>query len=571
MRHEKLSPGLISALVGFARYGAPGLSVRARSLGLKNIENQKEPMAIVFLRTDPDESFENLPSVRVNQKTGEIRTAAVPLSAIDELSERPAVRRITMSRNLRPRLDMALQRIRIPQFRTSSGANGRDVVVGVVDSGMDPNHPDFHDRINRIWDQTIPGPGVPEGGYGLELIGAAITASRDTVGHGTHVTGIAAGADATFTGVAPSATLVGVKTDFNDAHIADGVRYVFRVADQLKVPAVVNLSLGGHMDPHDGTDDLSAVIDAVSGAGHIVCCAAGNEGEDNIHAQIKIAAGQVARIRFQVPAGAPLVFLNGWYSGADEIEVAVQPPQGTQTPFQGSVAAGNPHNTFASGAASINLTTPGPNPLNGDHQIYIELSANGGQLPGGAWTLLLRGRAVTNGVVDFWTSDAEAGSSILFHSDISGGMKIGSPGSSSKAITVGSFTNRIKWPDATGLPEEVGFPDDTLSPFSSPGPLRNKTNKPDVTAPGAMIISALSADSHVDAAFKASASFRVDAGTSMATPVIAGMVALLLQGDPTLTPDRVKERLRQASTIPNQPPGTFDVHWGFGLLDASNL
>jgi subtilisin family serine protease len=124
------------------------------------------------------------------------------------------------------------------------------------------------------------GPGVAEGSYGLELSGASNESSKDTDGHGTHVAGIAAGAGAKYGGVAPKATLVIVKTDFQDAQIAEGIRYVFRVAGELGLPAVVNLSLGGHFDAHDGSDSLSQLINQESGPGRIVCCAAGNEGSD---------------------------------------------------------------------------------------------------------------------------------------------------------------------------------------------------------------------------------------------------------------------------------------------------
>jgi subtilisin family serine protease len=98
----------------------------------------------------------------------------------------------------------------------------------VVDTGIDPSPAFFEGRILQIWDQALPGPGVLEGGYGVELAPGMLTVSRDTHGHGTHVAGIAAGEHPTRGGVAPKADLVIVKTDFQDAHIADGVRYIFR-------------------------------------------------------------------------------------------------------------------------------------------------------------------------------------------------------------------------------------------------------------------------------------------------------------------------------------------------------
>ena len=65
--------------------------------------------------------------------------------------------------------------------------------------------------------------------------------------------------------------------------------------------------------------------------------------------------------------------------------------------------------------------------------------------------------------------------------------------------------------------------------------------------------------------------YRVMAGTSMATPFVTGIVALLLEHEPTFEPDQVKTLLRAHSLIPGQPAGTFDPKWGFGLIDLSQI
>jgi subtilisin family serine protease len=65
--------------------------------------------------------------------------------------------------------------------------------------------------------------------------------------------------------------------------------------------------------------------------------------------------------------------------------------------------------------------------------------------------------------------------------------------------------------------------------------------------------------------------FRLMHGTSMATPFISGLIALLLEEDPSLDPPAIKNILRNASVIPNTAPGTHDLKWGYGLIDASNL
>ena len=224
---------------------------------------------------------------------------------METLSENRDVKWVTASHFVKPLMDVAPGKVGLPAFRKKTKMKGKGIIVGVVDTGIDPKHAAFQGRILSIWDQVLSGDGVAEGGYGVELTGNLLTTSRDLHGHGTHVSGIAAGSDETYCGVAPEADLVMVKTDFMDAHIADGVRYIFRVADEMDRPAVVNLSLGGHWDPHDGTDSLSQIIDAESGPGKIVCCAAGNEGNDNIHAQASVAKGKTKTIRFSVPVSSP--------------------------------------------------------------------------------------------------------------------------------------------------------------------------------------------------------------------------------------------------------------------------
>jgi subtilisin family serine protease len=583
MIHEKIAPGLMAVFEDYQHEGREGIIPHMRSFGLVSEAGSPKPArAVVFIRCKEGDSLDHLTaqSIRVNQPKGRVRTAFLPLQSLGSLSEDPAVERVLPSRYLRPLMDVAPAKVNLPAFRRRTALTGKGVIIGVVDSGIDPKHPAFKSRILRIWDQILPGDGVTEGNYGAEFAGSLLSVSRDTNGHGTHVAGIAAGADGAFGGVAPQADLIIVKSSFQEAHIADGIRYIFRVAAELGRSAVVNLSLGGHGDAHDGSDPLSQIIDAESGPGRIVCCAAGNEGNDDIHAQIAVPQGATRTVSFRIPASSGedairIAALNGWYSGSDRFELAVRSPGGFQTSYQGVIATGPSVEVYNLPDGRVRISTPGPDPANGEHNFFIEIfhPANS-SLPAtpGTWRLRLRGVVVNNGQIDLWALDNSQRLDVVFAGrSVQDTMKIGSPGAAASAVTVASYTTKVSWKDIEGRPQEVGMELGDISDFSSEGPLRTGSQKPDVAAPGAMIAAALSADSSVSPAYVVSPGYRIMAGTSMATPIITGVVALLLERDPTLDPNGVKALLRQHSRISGQAPGTFDPKWGFGLIDALEL
>ncbi|HEU4477495.1 MAG TPA: S8 family serine peptidase, partial [Pyrinomonadaceae bacterium] len=406
-----------------------------------------------------------------------------------------------------------------------------------------------------------------------------LSESKDVNGHGTHVAGIAAGNDGAFGGVAPAARIVCVKTDFLNTSVADGIRFIFAEADRLKLPAVVNLSLGGHHDAHDGSDDLSALIAELSGPGRVVVAAAGNEGTDDIHAAVEVPAGQTKEIMLRVPLiidlfSAPWVRLNGWYSGG-ACEISIQTSSGDDTPFQAVIDGPNPTNTFDFSDAVVRVTTPPASVnVNNDHSFLVELEPvpPAARVQGGTWRLRIRNVSSSSSRVDVWSIVPGRSRNAFFVVPFrSADMKIGTPGAANQAITVGSFTSRNKWVDFSGHSQFVDFALDTISDFSSPGPLRNGFPKPDVTAPGAMIVSCFSRTSPVLPKDVVNNDFRVNFGTSMACPYITGLVALLLEGKPTLDPTAIKAMLRESSSVPTLEPGAFHPSWGFGLIDAGLL
>ena len=155
-----------------------------------------------------------------------------------------------------------------------------------------------------------------------------------------------------------------------------------------------------------------------------------------------------------------------------------------------------------------------------------------------------------------------------------GRQRIASPGSADGAITIGSADNA----------DTVNRTDDFMASYSNTGPRVSDNDdddwdelKPDIVAFGSGIYSASAA---TGASFpgtprpEADNSYESKDGTSMATPLVSGVVALMLQADSALTPVEIKDILRNSSEKKGSPsePSVSDrwnSDWGFGSLDAS--
>ncbi len=113
--------------------------------------------------------------------------------------------------------------------------------------------------------------------------------------------------------------------------------------------------------------------------------------------------------------------------------------------------------------------------------------------------------------------------------------------------------------------------DDSVATFSAWGTTAQGINKPDIVAPGRNMVSYLPDNENLTAsrehpANRVNANYFRMSGTSMAAPVVAGAVALLLQDEPNLTPDQVKYRL--TNTANTSWAGYNSLHAGSGLLDV---
>jgi serine protease AprX len=176
---------------------------------------------------------------------------------IKKLSQDPRVVKVWRDRPVHACLDTSVPLIRAPQV-WETGFTGRGIRIAVLDTGIDREHPDLASRVALTQDFT---------GEGF----------ADHNGHGTHVAGIIAGQGSRYRGVAPEASLIGVKVmgaggSGMMSGTMKGVEWAVEHGAQ-----VINLSLGSP-GACDGTDPLSRTCDAAVERGVVVCVAGGNLG-----------------------------------------------------------------------------------------------------------------------------------------------------------------------------------------------------------------------------------------------------------------------------------------------------
>ncbi|MCA9655272.1 MAG: S8 family serine peptidase [Myxococcales bacterium] len=508
---------------------------------------------------------------------------------------------------------------------------GTDVFIGVVDTGIDGTHPAFEGRIHKVWDQTVAADAShpPPAGRGNAIgqvwdTDADIRAhATDQMGHGTHVAGTAAGAVGTgFTEacMAPGAKLLIVKTDFDNDHIRRGVEWCFREAGDK--PCVVNLSLGGTYNGHDGVDDLSLAIRRTfrqrrrSGPGYywvpkrVVCVAAGNSGDSGGHTHVGPLATNAAADMPVVVGTASIastrvtLFAYPLAAQARGARVEVRLRRGT-----GAAAAATKWFPFlATGATDTDVIAAtqvdvvnGPTPRGDfmglaytEHQrVEIFLSNLGATgIPTGTWTIEVRSRTATPIQVDGYVFDAvwaEMQHPVFFRNATKRSLVL-SPGTTYGVVAVGATVGRNAWTDQGGTAHQSTTPTvdpatnritanaqsvvGTIAHFTCPGPVRGTSRTLRAMAPGEGILSARTAQDGTPASLF-SAEDRVDAktgqmsGTSMACPVLTGVVAGLLGKHPNLTAKQVIERLERS--VKALPAGWDTERYGPGPLDASKL
>ena len=434
-------------------------------------------------------------------------------------------------------------------------------------------------------------------------------------------------------GGATESEIVASCGDLRDQYIAFGVDDIInysKLSGPERKPCVINLSLGSNIGAHDSTSVMNRFL-ALCGKEAIICVAAGNEADhpvaltakfDKADATVQTFIRPIMEGEYKTANKSYFNLRNGqicaYSNDADEFElqivvtngarnnkVAVRIPVATNTNGQPIIYSSG--GDYAITGAVVNQTFA--KAFNG----YVSAASIKDQETGRYYVLaefLTSDNQKTNKDGNYKLGliikskkadqrvDVYGDARLVYFDDYDqpGWVKGSRNGSISdmacaaNVISVGSYNVRNHWPSLDGYVygynkkgQGNDFPEGEVSRFSSYGTLADGRNLPDICAPGASVISSVNTYcvtnpdmGYTPAALQAEVKkdnktyyWHQSLGTSMATPVVAGAIALWLEANPSLTYKDVVRIIKETAVKDNYVKNTGDpVQWGAGKFDA---
>ncbi len=595
-------------------------SVRSITGNLKkgDFEKEQSPDGVyvnVFVDLKPDFKDDEVSGIKISNRLGNQAVLQIPISRIDELGADPNIVSVESPQQLKMiRHFVSSSESDKPQEKkilASRKDNDSAVIIGIIDvGGFDFSHEDFLDeygntRFDRIWDQGTEFRPPPDGfTYGSEfteeMLNKALKSDAKlhprylepqsqmaAASHGTHVTSIAAGNS----GVCPFAKIIGVtialdpeESDrrmsfYDSSRLADAITYLLNSATEHKLPISINISLGTNGHAHDGSSAINRWIDReLTIPGRIVSVAAGNAGQESklheddlgyimgrIHTSGQIThQGLSTEICWKVVGNGLMDIseneLEIWYESQDRFSIEIKPPKGN---WLGPIYPNEYiENQQLKDGSFLSIYSELFHPSNGKNYIGIYLSPNLNDeqiigIPAGDWKIRLRGIEIRDGNYHAWierddprrlgrVGNREAWRFPSYFSEESNvdASSVSTLACAANVISVGNY-NKGK---------------ELINPSSSQGPTMDRRLKPEIIASGTDIVAAKGFYIENDPWISMT-------GTSMASPFVCGVAALMLSVEPNLTAAQITGIMRKTSKPLTGENYSWKNDIGFGLIN----
>ena len=572
-----------------------------RSQSLPGVKSQEDYLSVI-IRYNSVSALQEAEALGFLPQTvlTNLCTGLFPLSAVEAITAIEGIEQISVSVRAKLNNDLSRAASKVDEVQSSSAAlstayDGTGVVVGIVDVGSDYTHPTFFAdpddessyRVKRVWNQWDNTGTNPEFyAYGSEYASASeiLAQEHDSYDgyqateehHGTHVAGTAAGSGAgtSYAGMAPGADLVFVSTTLQTADIIDGVSYIQEYAASVGKPSVVNLSLGTDIGPHTGNAYEDQMLNGLSGPGHLIVASAGNSGSSRIHAaQVLPPDGTYYPYGLSgIDMSLPVMLDVYDYANGCDVIVALENPSLGETVSLASYSTtsnGNAVTQYISYQGQTIFTVTGENYYTeeGYANLFLVIEQEA-ELPEG-YVVSVGFKSASDYSTTFhaWLANAEFSDLGIHYFDGDYDYTHNATMSAAEGVlSVAAYTTR------TGY--EFNLED--ICSFSGRGPLVSNVSKPDIAAPGSVIISAgnsFNSLADYDVHSYTSAGEReypwvYMQGTSMAAPAMTGIAALLLENDNELDINGLRDIL-QATALTDSYVNEGGVNrWGAGKVDA---
>jgi hypothetical protein len=483
---------------------------------------------------------------------------------------------------------------------------GAGTLVVMIDRGIDYHHPaylkpDGTTRLAYVFDM-INGDDGNQYGVGQVLNAAQINIdlstggppqSNDNHGHGTATTGIIAGNGAgsngsnDFIGVAPEATIISIKLVqdgfpagggspgetgfFNPDYIALALQFAEDKIAELGLPAVTLMNIGSIGGPTDGSSSVGRAI-ADFATNHTFVCGVGDDGGANNVARGNVtqtADGVFTDIRIEKLTEGNLD-VDLWYDADDRFEARIILPDG------GQLIPGVPNNGTRTSETGEN-TTVWHNGANVDfygstgnrREVFTRISSGTG-----IYTIRLTHITVNDGSFIATMNPAHIG---LNNSFLDFGTNDGSINDYSASPGVISPSDYVFAPtfmsvDGNTYGGGQGAPGEIWT-GSSKGPTQDGRLGIDFAAPGEVLFGPYSSGSFYSRAISNQVAggnnlYGIQNAVSASAPLTTGIIALMLEMDPTLTPPEVLAILQNTARSDGFTGNTPNNTWGQGKIDA---